>query len=119
MTENERLDQLFRRYREACPDVEPSVGFMPAMWNAIEARRGWTYRLRTYTRGVVAAAATVCMAFVLFDMSSLADRPSIYNETYVEALNDELAAETLAFADIVAARNPILDLDSDLEEVIE
>lgn len=119
MTDQDRLDQLFRRYREACPEAEPSADFMPGMWRAIEARRGWTFRLRTYARGVIATAATICLSFVLFDMSPLSDKPSIYNETYVEALDDEHAAETLAFADIVPARDSLFDTDSEPEEVIE
>ena len=33
-----RLDELFRAYRKACPDPEASVNFTPTMWARIEAR---------------------------------------------------------------------------------
>lgn len=34
-----KLGPLWAEYRDACPDVEPSAGFMPQMWQRIEARR--------------------------------------------------------------------------------
>ena len=36
---NDKLDALWVEYRDACPDPEPSAGFMPRMWQRIEARR--------------------------------------------------------------------------------
>ena len=36
--DEERLDALFATYRNACPDPEPSAGFMPQLWQRIEAR---------------------------------------------------------------------------------
>ena len=38
MGDDERLDALFRAYRQACPDPEPSADFMPRLWLKIEAR---------------------------------------------------------------------------------
>ena len=34
-----RLDEWFAAYREACPEPEPSAGFMPRLWARIEGRR--------------------------------------------------------------------------------
>ena len=36
---NDKLNPLWAQYREACPDPEPTAGFMPQMWQRIEARR--------------------------------------------------------------------------------
>ena len=43
-----RLDDLFHAYREACPDPEPSVNFMPAMWAKIEARQASSYDIQPH-----------------------------------------------------------------------
>ena len=37
--DDQRLDALFRAYREACPAPEPSANFMPNLWQRIEARQ--------------------------------------------------------------------------------
>jgi hypothetical protein len=34
-----KLESLWGKYREACPDPEPSPEFMPELWQRIEARR--------------------------------------------------------------------------------
>jgi len=41
----ERLDALFRTYREAFPDPDPSRNFMPNLWQRIEARQTFTFSL--------------------------------------------------------------------------
>ena len=32
------LDELFRAYRQSFADVDPGSGFMPGVWEKIEAR---------------------------------------------------------------------------------
>ena len=54
--ERERLDELFRAYRTACPDPEASVNFMPAMWAGIEAREGSTKWFGRVAKTLVTAA---------------------------------------------------------------
>ena len=34
-----KLASLWAKYREACPDPDPSPEFMPELWQKIEARR--------------------------------------------------------------------------------
>ena len=48
-TSDEQLDGLFRAYREACPDPEPSPEFMPGVWKRIEARQKFSLSLRRWT----------------------------------------------------------------------
>lgn len=97
----DHLSELFQRYRRSCPEPEGSADFMPRLWQRIDSRRGVTGRLRSYSRLIAAAAATLCLSLVLFDMSPLAQHPSLFNETYVDALDDDNAPEAFAFADVV------------------
>lgn len=86
--DEDRLDALFARYREACPDVEPSADFMPRLWERIEGRQSWGTQVWKWANGFVAAAAAASLFFVMLQM--LPGRASdFYTSTYVEALADE------------------------------
>lgn len=98
--QNDRLNHLMTRYREACPDIEPSAAFMPGLWDRIEARRSFSFRLRGYARVIATAAATVCFAIAAFQLAPLGRNP-MYERTYVEALEADHAPETMAFADLM------------------
>ncbi len=39
MPDGDKLDALWVEYRNACPDPEAGAGFMPGLWQRIEARR--------------------------------------------------------------------------------
>jgi hypothetical protein len=56
-----RLSGLFAEYRAACPDPEPGAMFTPGLWEKIEARRSFTYRLKVVSRAIISAAAVVCL----------------------------------------------------------
>jgi hypothetical protein len=82
-----RLNDLFLAYREACPDPEPSVNFMPEMWARIEAREASTTVFSRVAKALVTAAlgASVVMAL----MSGSYNQPvgnSSYEGTYIQAL---------------------------------
>ena len=66
----ESLDRLWEAYRQATPEPEASVNFMPLMWARIEAARpiSWTMPLlRLASRFVpVAAALTLAMSAYLW-----------------------------------------------------
>ena len=96
---DQQLDDLFRRYRGVCPDPEASADFMPRLWQKIDARRSFTWKLRLYARNLVAAAAMACMAVGVFEASTGVN--PFYTKTYLEALDDEQPAETLAYADVL------------------
>lgn len=80
-----RLETLFRAYREACPDPEPGVNFMPEMWAKIDARQLSTNLFSRMARALVtvALAATVILGIMV---SSVSQSNSTYNGTYLEAL---------------------------------
>jgi hypothetical protein len=63
---NSHLDGLFQAYRQACPDPEPSVNFMPELWAKIEARQSSTTIFNRMAKALVTAAlgASVVMGML-------------------------------------------------------
>jgi hypothetical protein len=79
------LDRLFAAYREACPDPEPSLDFMPRLWERIEAQRSWKREWRRLTEVLVGAA--VALSLMLGIVLARREPPvSFYTNTYVEVL---------------------------------
>jgi hypothetical protein len=79
------LNDLFHAYRDACPDPEPSVNFMPALWAKIEAREASSTIFSRLAKGLVTAAlgASVLMGL----LSALSSQPVTTPEgSYVQAL---------------------------------
>ena len=82
---NSRLDDLFHAYRNACPDPEPSVNFMPELWSKIEARQASSTIFNRVAKTLVTAAlgASVIMAL----MSASYSQPfAAYDGSYIQAL---------------------------------
>jgi hypothetical protein len=103
-----RLDQMFRAYREACPEPEASVNFMPGMWAKIEARQVSTNLFGRMAKALVtvALAATVVLG-ILVSSASQSNSIGTYNGTYLEALT----------ADQVSSLEPLnLERISELEQ---
>jgi hypothetical protein len=101
-----RLDELLRAYRQACPEPEASVNFMPALWARIEARQVSTSLFGRMAKALVtvALAATVVLGILV---SSASQSNSAYNGTYLEALT----------ADQVSSLEPLnLERISELEQ---
>jgi hypothetical protein len=100
-----RLDELFRAYRAACPDSDPSANFMPNIWSRIEAREVSTNWFGSVAKALVTAAlaASVILGMMI---SSRNQSSAFLNATFVEALR----------ADHTSALEPLhLDRISDLE----
>lgn len=81
-----RLNDLFHAYRDACPDPEPSVNFMPVMWAKIEARQASSTVFNRMAKALVTAAlgASVIMAILSSSYSQPAN--PAYEGTYIQAL---------------------------------
>ncbi len=96
-----KLRNLFDAYGAACPDPEPTAGFMPGVWNRIEARRGSLAMLKRLAAATVvaAAAAALVMGVVLIPQYK---NHEIYSATYVDALMDD--TDLAAFADLTHAQ---------------
>ena len=59
-----KLDALWAEYRDAIPDPEPSVEFMPRLWQQIEKRRNGNARVfRVLAQ--VCLAATVALTLLI------------------------------------------------------
>lgn len=90
MPESDRkLDALWKQYREACPDPEPSAAFMPGLWQRIEARRSSNLAiLRRFAQVCVGAtlALTIVIGMVLIPHL---ERLPVYKSTYVDVLAAE------------------------------
>jgi len=91
---NNELEQLFGQYKRLVPDPNPSVNFMPELWQKIEARRSLVVRIRRLTKVFVAAAAAICMVFALF-LAVPGSDTSILNGNYVDLLAESHPAENL------------------------
>jgi hypothetical protein len=62
MTEDNReLEELFRRYRAACPEIEPSPNFMPGIWDRIERNRSFSLVFDRLARSLVTVSAVACL----------------------------------------------------------
>ena len=90
------LEGLFAAYRDACPDPEPGVDFMPRLWQKIEARRAFSYRLKRLAKGVITAAAAAALAMALL----LAPQHRI-TPSYLELLAAGQSHDDIADAEIV------------------
>ncbi|MFN7920040.1 MAG: hypothetical protein U0Q16_08085 [Bryobacteraceae bacterium] len=97
---DDSLDRLFRRYREVTPDPEASADFMPRLWQKIEARRGFSWKLQSYARAVLTLSATACLALAAFEFVSMQPSPSLQARYYVEALDDDHGPDAIAGADL-------------------
>ncbi len=94
--EERTLDALFAAYRD-CPTPEPSVNFMPELWQKIESRQRFTFSFRRMAGAFVTAALALSVALGVY--MSIPHANPYYSETYVDALAE---ANSLDLPDIVA-----------------
>jgi hypothetical protein len=85
--DKDKLDALFAQYREACPDREASAGFMPHLWEQIEARRSavsssW-FRLWAQVWLVATVAVAIVIGGILIPRF---ENPPAYQASYVDVL---------------------------------
>jgi hypothetical protein len=99
MIDESGLDQLFRRYRQSCPDVEPSVNFMPTLWEKIEAHRSFPFAFRKLGRSLMTASAALCLLLLLLN---LAVTPQM-STSYTDALLAESSAEQTYYTEAIAS----------------
>jgi len=84
--DNVRLDELFHAYRDACPDPEPSVNFMPEMWAKIEAREASSTVFNRMAKALVTAALGASVVMGLLSASYSQSPGSSYDGTFMQAL---------------------------------
>jgi hypothetical protein len=91
-----KLESLWYKYREACPDPEPGPEFMPQLWQRIEARRQATVSLlfrRWMEVCVMAALALSVLVSTLLIPHS--QRQPVYQFTYLDVLASDLNDEAV------------------------
>jgi hypothetical protein len=82
---DEKLDALFRAFA-ACPVPEPSVNFMPTLWQKIEARQTFTFSFRRIANAFAAAAVALTVALSLY--MYVPHSQAVPSQTYVDYLAD-------------------------------
>jgi hypothetical protein len=98
------LDELFERYRMACPDVDPGPNFMPVLWQKIEARHSFWFTFVRFGRGALTASAALCLLLVVLNLSST---PQVM-ASYTDAILAETSAEQTYYTEAIHT-NPAPD----------
>src|SRR5512146_2233874 len=83
--DEQELDQLFRAYSHACRAPEPSVNFMPDLWQRIESRQSFTFSFRRMANALATAAVALSIALGVY-MSIPHNNSNYANTSYIEAL---------------------------------
>jgi hypothetical protein len=86
MGDGERLDALFRAYRQACPDPEPSADFMPRLWQKIEARERVPLLFGKLARNLVTIALALSVMMAVAVTLTRMDTQVYSKQSYVEVL---------------------------------
>ncbi len=90
--DEEKLDALFRAYRDACPTPEASANFMPNLWAKIESRQKYTFSFRRMASALATAAVALSIALTAY-MAIPNSNPS-YPQSYLEALAEANSLDT-------------------------
>lgn len=99
MNDDAELDRLFQEYRAACPEIEPSANFLPAVWRKIEARQSFWYVFRHLGRPVTAASAALCLLLLVLNLISSPAAHSL--PSYTDALMADHTAEKTYYAEAI------------------
>ena len=102
MTNDDRqLDELFRDYRAACPDVEPGKNFMPMLWQKIDGRRTFAFAFQRLARMVMTASAALCLFLVGLNLIPKQPADHLIAPTYADALAAEQTAEKTYYTESI------------------
>ena len=93
------MTALFRSYRAACPDPEPSAHFMPEIWRRIEERQRSMFFLGRWARAFVTAAAVLSLGMAAYIYIPLEGNTALSVESYVEAVAAGHAVDSPEFVD--------------------
>jgi hypothetical protein len=97
-----RLEQLFEDYKANIVVPEPGPGFMPRLWDQIDARRTFAFRLRKATQVFVAASAVACALMMGISIMGNSSKGAPPHATYVDVLAEAHPSENLAALGILA-----------------
>jgi len=92
--DEERLDALFRAYRNVCPNPEAGANFMPDLWARIEARQSFAFSFRRIANALVPAAVALSIALGVYTLIPRSSPSSYAGQTYIEVLAEANPVET-------------------------
>jgi hypothetical protein len=97
---NDGLDDLFGRYRAACPEIEPGANFMPAIWQKIEARQSFWSVFDRFGAKLTTASALICLLLLALNLFF---SPGALNlvPTYADALMADHSAERTDYGEAI------------------
>lgn len=90
-----KFDSLLKQYREACPEPEGSMGFVPGLWHRIETHKTFLRHARGWTSAYVTVAALLCLLLAVL-ISVQAGRAT--QKTYIDILDDNQDTSVLVEA---------------------
>lgn len=97
-----RLEELFEDYKASVVTPESSAGFMPRLWEQIDARRTFAFRLKRVTQVFVAASAVACLLMTGISVVSNSSNGAQTHASYVDVLAEAHPSENLAALGILA-----------------
>src|ERR1700722_17651576 len=98
MNDESGLDTLFKNYRAACPDVDPSANFMPTLWRKIEARHSFWSVFQGFARTAMAGSAA--LALLMLALNLVGTQP-LQSPSYTDALVADHNVEKTYYAESV------------------
>jgi hypothetical protein len=104
-SDDQKFDALLRAYYDACEAPEPSANFMPDLWARVESRQRFTFSFRRMANALTTAAVAASLAlgvYMALPRSSSLD----YNETYVEALAESNAPDSMDMVNLATLDLP-------------
>lgn len=108
----DRLNALFREYREICEPASLSPNFMPNLWERIESRQRIALFFRRVSGVFVTTALALSCAIGVY-IALPGSHSAYYNSSYVEVLAAEDASDHVGFAEPVQVdvEAPVVHLD--------
>jgi hypothetical protein len=93
------LENLFQRYRVACPEVEASATFMPKLWERIESRHSFWFAFQGLARAAMTASTALCLLLLILNFIAAPQNHRAL--TYADALAAEHTAEQTYYAEAI------------------
>ena len=90
-SDDQKLDALFRAYKDACPAPDAGVNFMPNLWARIESRQRFTFSFRRMANALVTAAVALSIALGVY--MAIPHR-NLAQYSYVDALAEAESVDT-------------------------
>ena len=101
--DDEQLDGTFRRYRDAFIEPEPSVNFMPQLWERIEARHSFAFTFGRLSKTFATLSAAVCLLLAMLNLMASPTSASSYTDALLSDSSTEQTYYTEAIQSAPAA----------------